>query len=109
MSISLSLKFENSDSFQWRIQGGRPTPMERNFLNFMQLFGKIGKIVSWRPPGELAPLPTGNAGSALASVNYFVMLVYESFKIVCLDRKFQLKILMASIVKLFLENFINFC
>ena len=35
-----------------------------NSFNFMQFLGKFGKIVCWRPPGELAPPPRGNPGSA---------------------------------------------
>ena len=34
-----------------------------NSFNFMQFLGKFGKIVCWRPPGELAPPPRGNPGS----------------------------------------------
>ena len=30
----------------------------------MQFLGKFGRIVCWRPPGELAPPPWGNPGSA---------------------------------------------
>ena len=35
-----------------------------NSFNFMQFLGKFGKIVCWRPPGELEPPPRGNPGSA---------------------------------------------
>ena len=35
-----------------------------NSFNFMQFLGKYGKIVCWRPPGELAPPPRKNPGSA---------------------------------------------
>ena len=38
-----------------------------NSFNFMQFLGKFGKIVCWRPPGELAPPPRGNPGSATGS------------------------------------------
>ena len=34
----------------------------------MQFLGKIDKFVCWRPPGELAPPPRGNPGSATASM-----------------------------------------
>ena len=34
-----------------------------NSFNFMQFLGNFGKIVCWRPPGELAPPPRGNPGS----------------------------------------------
>ena len=47
--------------------GGCPwhvPPMAQNFLNFMQFFAKFGKIICWRLPEGLAPLPTGNPGSA---------------------------------------------
>ena len=38
-------------------------PTAQNVLNFMQFFGKFGKIVCWRPsPGGLAPPPVGNPG-----------------------------------------------
>ena len=40
--------------------------MAQKFLNFMQFFGKFGKIICWHPPGGLAPPPTGNPGSAPA-------------------------------------------
>ena len=39
-------------------------PWGPNSFNFMQFLGKFGKIVCWRPPGELAPPPRGNPGSA---------------------------------------------
>ena len=39
----------------------------QNFLNFIQIFGKFGKIVCWRPPGGLVPPPTGNPGSTTES------------------------------------------
>ena len=38
-------------------------PRGPNSFNFMQFLGKYGKIVCWRPPGELAPPPQGNPGS----------------------------------------------
>ena len=39
---------------------GTCPPMNQNFLNFMQFFGKSGKFVCWcPPPGGLAPPPTG--------------------------------------------------
>ena len=46
---------------QWRIEGGRGggafPPTAQIFLNFMQFFGKFGKIVYWRPPRRVrAPL-----------------------------------------------------
>ena len=33
-------------------------------FNFVQFLGNFGKFVCWRPPGELAPPPRGNPGSA---------------------------------------------
>ena len=43
---------------------GRP-PGGPNSFNFMQFLGKFDNIVCWRPlPGELAPPPRGNPGSA---------------------------------------------
>ena len=48
--------------------GVRPHPMVQNFLNFMQFFGKFGKIIGRHPlPEELAPPPTENPGSAPVS------------------------------------------
>ena len=47
-----------------KILDARPPPGGPNSFNFMQFSGKIGKIVCWRPPGELAPPPRGNPGSA---------------------------------------------
>ena len=48
-----------------KILDTRP-PGGPNSFNFMQFLGNFGKIVCWRPPGELAPLPRGNSGSATA-------------------------------------------
>ena len=45
---------------------GAPPPGGLNSFNFMQFWGKFGKIVCWRPPRELAPPPRGNPGSAIA-------------------------------------------
>ena len=45
-------------------QGMRAPPGGPNSFNFMQFLGNFGKIVCWRPPGELAPPPRGNPGSA---------------------------------------------
>ena len=45
-------------------EGRAPPPGGPNSFNFMQFLGKFGKIVCWRPPGELAPPPRGNPGSA---------------------------------------------
>ena len=45
---------------------GRPPGGPYSFKS-MQFLGKFGKIVCWRsPPGELAPPPWGNPGSATA-------------------------------------------
>ena len=44
-------------------------PGHPNSLDFMQFWGKLGKIVCWRPPpppGELTPRPRGNLASATA-------------------------------------------
>ena len=48
------------------LRGARGTcpPGGQNSFNFMQFWGQFGKIVCWRPPGELAPPPRGNPGSA---------------------------------------------
>ena len=35
-----------------------------NSFNFMQFLRNFGKIICWRPPGELAPPPRGNPRSA---------------------------------------------
>ena len=45
-------------------------PRGPNSFNFMQFLGKFGKIVCWRPPGELAPPPRGNPGSATATQGF---------------------------------------
>ena len=47
-----------------KILDARPPSRGPNSFNFMQFLGKFGKIVCWRPPGELAPPPRGNPGSA---------------------------------------------
>ena len=45
---------------------GCTPPWGSNSFNFMQFFGKIGKIICWHLPGDLAPPPRGNPGSATA-------------------------------------------
>ena len=42
----------------------RTLPGGPNSFNFMQFLGKFDKLVCWHPPGELAPPPRGNPGSA---------------------------------------------
>ena len=54
--------------------GGAWPPLGPNSFNFMQFLGKFAKIVCWRPPGELAPRPRGNPGSATAMVEMLVMI-----------------------------------
>ena len=50
------------------LRGGGRRPCAAHSLNFMQFLGKFGKFVCWRPPpGELAPPPRGNPGSATGS------------------------------------------
>ena len=44
-------------------EGARDTPQGLNSFNFMQFWGKFGKIIC-RSPGELTPPPLGNPGSA---------------------------------------------
>ena len=53
---------------------GRTPPGTPNSFNFMQLMGKIGKILCWRPfpPGEMAPPPRGNPGSATGKLPIFL-------------------------------------
>ena len=55
-------------------RGMRAPPGGPNSFNFMQFLGKFGKIVCWRPPGDLAPPPRGNPGSATAC--YHKMLAF---------------------------------
>ena len=54
-------------------------PRGPNSFNFMHFWEFFGKIVCWRPPGELVPPPRGNPGSATAS-SYFRLLGSESFR-----------------------------
>ena len=57
----------NAEVNQWRIyivKFWTRAPQGPNPFNFMQFLVKFGKIVCWRPPGELAPPPRGNPGSA---------------------------------------------
>ena len=51
--------------------GPPPPPGDPNSFNFMQFLGKFGKIVCWCPPGELAPPPRGNPGSATVYIFIF--------------------------------------
>ena len=67
-----------------------PPPGGPNSFNFMQFLGKFGKIVCWRPPspGELAPPPRGNPGSATDTM----IVLGEDFQLMLigqLHRKLQ--------------------
>ena len=53
-----------SGGFRGGLTRRAPPSTVQNCLNFMQFFTKFGKIICWRPPGGLAPPPTGNPGSA---------------------------------------------
>ena len=65
---------------QWRIYIVKfwtrvpPPPGGPNSFNFMQFLGNFGEIVCWRPPGELAPPPRGNPGSATEMSNRTLVL-----------------------------------
>ena len=57
-----------------KIFGRAPPSGGPNSFNFMQFSGKIGKIICWRPPGELAPPPRGNPGSATVITSFFLSI-----------------------------------
>ena len=48
------------------VRDAPPPPGGPNSFNFMQFFGKIWQNRMLVPPGELAPPPRGNPGSATA-------------------------------------------
>ena len=62
-------------------KGGTPgmhSPMDQNFFNFMQYFGKIWQICMLAPPPEgLAPPPTRNPESA-PGLEYLLFLIKET-------------------------------
>ena len=47
-----------------KILDAHPPPGGPSSFNFMQFWGNFGKIVCCPPPGDLAPPPRGNPGSA---------------------------------------------
>ena len=47
-------------------EGCTPPPGGPNSFNFMQFLGNLAKSYVGAPPGELAPPPRGNPGSATA-------------------------------------------
>ena len=51
-------------------RGMHAPPGGPNSFNFMQFLGKFGKIVCWRPPGELVPPPRRNPGSATVMCSF---------------------------------------
>ena len=70
---------------QWRIYIVKfwtraPPSGGPNSFNFMQFLGNFGKIVCWRPPGELAPPPRGNPGSATGSNTFDYRLICHSIQ-----------------------------
>ena len=46
--------------------GDTGTPPRSIFFHFYAVFGKIGQIVSWRPPSGVGAPPLGNPGSTTA-------------------------------------------
>ena len=54
---------DNSGGSKGGARDACPPPRPNSF-NFMQFLGRFGRIVCWPPPGELAPPPRGNPGSA---------------------------------------------
>ena len=58
---------------------GRAPPGGPNSFNFMQFWGKYGKIVCWCPPGELAPPPRGNPGSTTGNSQLTQMHICRLF------------------------------
>ena len=55
-------------------------PRGPNSFNFMQFLEKFGKIICWRPPGELAPPPRGNPGSATDIIQHKLNTNINLFK-----------------------------
>ena len=40
---------------------GRAPPLDQNFFIFMQVLGKIGQIIGWRPPFGVSAPSSGNS------------------------------------------------
>ena len=81
--------------------GGTGTPPGQFFFHFHAVFGKIGQIVSLRPPLGLAP-PLGNPGSAtaydsnisnckiLVSSHHIVAIIYYMMVSILAESLFQI-------------------
>ena len=75
-----SISLKQAVPFVAKTSGGSKgtTPRTPNSFNYMQFLRKFGKIVCWRPPGELAPPPRGNAGSATGCVRMDQKMIVQN-------------------------------
>ena len=67
------MKIGEQYKFQWCLRGAPPLP---NSFNFMQFWENLAKsyVGASPPPGELAPPPWGNPGSATEFHNALALL-----------------------------------
>ena len=85
LAVHMDLRGQPATTTSGRSKGGCkghvPPLGGPNSFNFMQFSGKYGKIVCWCPPGELAPPPRGNPGSATVNGNEYLVLEMDRDKI----------------------------
>ena len=87
--------------YQWR----HTPPMVQNFLNFMQFFGKFGKIIGRQPlPGGLAPPPTENPGSAPVYCSYWLGSNQVTCDLVFLDGWFKVLMVIMNFTVIFITQ-----
>ena len=67
MNIKATPVFHESIALADLMEGaqGRVPPRRQNSFLCMHFSGKIGKIMCWRTPGELAPSPPGTPESSI--------------------------------------------
>ena len=83
----LRLKKQNQCMYYISLADPSPPPGGPNSFKFMQLLGKFGKIVCWRPLRRLVPPPRGNPQSATAYLsirNRLQSTINSSHSIACI-------------------------
>ena len=82
-NITTSDSFSPNNILQWRIQGGAPPactpPTTQIFLNFVQFFGKFGKIICWCPLEDWRPLLWGILDPPMLNAIYLNFEIRNSY------------------------------
>ena len=83
------LRIFNSGGSRLDCEGRAPPPRAQNVFIFMQFSGKIGQIIGWRPPRELAP-PSGKSWIHHCLTHSYLGEVLDAGKQVMMDDPFNM-------------------